>query len=139
MINDQPKKPHPHADVLRAIADGRSSEIECRQMSDDAWGSWLKYAIYAFNPLSHADWQWRIKPKTHLVNGIECPAPLRETPQPMSTVYVAAPAVQDLIVVLFWDDENSNHKRWLERGLIHSTMEAGIFNAHAMLAFKDRP
>jgi hypothetical protein len=48
-------KPHKHADVLRAIADGREVQYQ------DECGGW-RYPIDA-NPIDQKDWEWRVKPE----------------------------------------------------------------------------
>ena len=48
--------PHPHAEVLRAIADGK--DVECR------WGGredgWMRLLC---NPITDDGWEWRVKPE----------------------------------------------------------------------------
>jgi len=65
---------HKHAEVLRAIADGR--EVEA--LSADGWmqAVWMKVAIDlhrpAFeNPISRPDWEWRVKPS--IIGGHDAP------------------------------------------------------------------
>lgn len=44
---------HKHAEVLRAIADGKEVEFQ------DSSGGW--HATVQFNPLTHPDLSWRVK------------------------------------------------------------------------------
>lgn len=50
-------KPHKHADVLRAIADGK--EVQWR---DTPLGPWFD-ETGPLNPLAHAHLEWRVKPE----------------------------------------------------------------------------
>lgn len=136
-MNTKELKPHLHADVLRAIADGHLSDIECRHLPEDQWFSWSECLTTTFNPITYAHWQWRVKPKTHWINGIECPAPLKALPKDGSPVFVADPCWLDRYSEL--PMENVHAVRLLNLGLAHSTKDAAIANAKAMLAFKDAP
>ncbi len=49
-------KPHKHADILRAIADGK--EVQCRFPGKH---SFFTPALH--NPVSHPDLEWRVKPE----------------------------------------------------------------------------
>lgn len=61
--------PHPDADKLRAIADGK-------QMQGEGYGTkWMDIpAQIALRLLSHAK-PCRIKPEFIVINGVECPKP----------------------------------------------------------------
>lgn len=55
-------KEHKHAEILRAIADGR--EVEYRQ-AQEVWKAPQKNgdgSTYE-NPVLHTEWEWRIKPE----------------------------------------------------------------------------
>ena len=61
--------PHKHADILRAIADGK--RIQHRPNS--GWG----WADADLETLIHAPkGEFRIAPETIVINGVECPKPL---------------------------------------------------------------
>ena len=51
--------PHPHAEVLRAIADGK--EVECKLPNAHDWVNTVGYRFC--NPLSEPTWHWRVKPE----------------------------------------------------------------------------
>lgn len=53
-------KEHRHAEVLRAIADGREVEI----LKD---GEWIRLEPRYVNPISYSERQWRVKPKPPIV------------------------------------------------------------------------
>ncbi len=49
---------HKHAEVLRAIADGKA--VDWKQ-SDFNWNTCNN--VHVFNPLNHSELEWRIKPE----------------------------------------------------------------------------
>ena len=64
--------PHKHAEILRAIADGK--KIECRINHRGHHGVWLEANLHDVcnDP---GDMEYRIAPETITVNGVECPKP----------------------------------------------------------------
>ena len=50
--------PHKHAEVLRAIADGK--EV---QFKGEYSGEWLETKYVNLNPITHPDLEWRVKPE----------------------------------------------------------------------------
>jgi len=64
--------PHPHADILTAIAKDKDVRIERLNTSL----TWVPSDINTV--FNYPDDQFRIKPVTIMVNGVECPAPLPE-------------------------------------------------------------
>lgn len=68
--------PHKHADILRAIADGK--KIECRIYQSKRVGNWREANLQDVcnNP---GDMEYRIAPETVTVNGVECPKPNQES------------------------------------------------------------
>ena len=46
--------PHKHADILRAIADGKEGQYKVK-------GMWWTSNYY--NPITHPDLEWRVKPE----------------------------------------------------------------------------
>ena len=61
--------PHKHADILRAIADGK--KIEVKGIIDGRWCS-ASLHVLANSP---SDTEFRIVPETVTINGVECPKP----------------------------------------------------------------
>ena len=83
--------PHPNADLLRAIADGKQmQELDFTGINHP--GNWCDCdADRALNRISRGVEQYvRIKPETVTINGIECPAPMRVAPaaQPPAGIWV---------------------------------------------------
>lgn len=79
----------------------------------------------------HEDDLFMLK-KTHTVNGFEVPAPMREAPEKQQKYYVPYPAGIVFCDYFYWIAD-ANDIRMLERGLAHSTPEAAIANAKAMI------
>lgn len=69
--------PHKHAETLRAIADGIA--VQFRNVASKDCEDWCTWSDGCDSPLSpHGDsFEWRIKPATLTINGVECPAPTR--------------------------------------------------------------
>ena len=61
--------PHPHANILRAIADGK--RIQGRLNSSVPWVD-----AELINLAQEPECQFRIAPETVMVNGVECPKPV---------------------------------------------------------------
>ena len=60
-------KPHPHADILRAIADGKKVEL----LTQTGWCSTGLTQV-----ANYPESTFRIAPETVLINGVECPKPV---------------------------------------------------------------
>lgn len=73
-----------------------------------------------------------IKPKTMLVNGFEVPEPMRLAPRYRSKCYSPGVNNDNFVLEDHWIGDDLCHRR-LSRGLIHSTKEAAIAHAKAML------
>lgn len=76
--------------------------------------------------------KYRIKPRTITVNGFEVPEPMRETPEIGSQYWIATTTSQSLAGDVVWDADIAD-LLWLSRGICHSTKEAAIAHAKAML------
>lgn len=74
-------KPHPQAEILRAIADGEDIEA----FYDGGW-HYVK-PVSAIKYLGGDMYPLRIKPKVININGIEVPEPMREMPPEGISVY----------------------------------------------------
>ena len=121
--------PHKHAEVLRQIADGVPlSEFEVR----GAGGPHLTWMTLAFADFHVRPdfWEVRRKPQHIMVNGFKVPKPLDVMPV-YSDVYAASPSSSS-----FYATGNSKYE-WsriqIARGILHSTPEAAIAHAKAML------
>ena len=61
---------HKHAEVLRAIADGREVQVKIlNEWTDSLIGTPFVKKI-ATDPISHPDLEWRVKPKPPIVQEV---------------------------------------------------------------------
>ena len=112
------------APIIAAAAEGKV--VQC--LSSD--GSWSDSAG-AFTSLC----KYRVKPeepKTIKVNGFDVPEPMRDEPAENATYAVAQPSEGDYYNEFSWGG-CPLETNWLQRGLLHSTKEAAVAHAKAML------
>ena len=125
-------KPHPHAEILRAIADGVPlSEFEATSNGR----SWFNVKDAKMTDWFFSDpqqWQVRRKQRTHVVNGFTVPAPMDKESEEGARYYSATPDAIEFFNDRPWDGGNYD-KRVFSRGLCFATKEAAIANAKAML------
>jgi hypothetical protein len=130
-------KPHPHA----ALAIQYWTEAA---MDSEAWRNW------DYKPHDEDEWtpcsippnfspknQFRRRPRTINLNGIDVPEPLRVAPEIGSEVFAAvltAACPTYTAHPLAWRGDASHHL-WLKYGLIHLTREAAETHARALLSF----
>ena len=80
--------------------------------------------------------KYRIKPeepKTIKVNGFDVPEPMREAPARCTAYYLACPTDSEYYNYVRWSSGDLQERHWLSRGMLHSTKEAAIAHAKAML------
>jgi hypothetical protein len=119
--------PHPHAEVLRAIADG----VPLSEFELTLGGGYRK--------MINLDWFWeptqyaiRRKPQYIMVNGFKVPKPLDVAPSDDAEYFIVALLDEDLHDCFRWYGTDKEC-RWLDRKVIHATKEAAIAHAKAML------
>lgn len=88
------------------------------------------------HPLWLIDTQYRRKPRTITINGREVPEPMREEPERGPVYYVVDVTARNMTCSDIWRGHDYD-KRWLSRGLCHSTKEAAIAHAEALLSFME--
>lgn len=81
--------------------------------------------------------KYRVKPKTILVNGFEVPEPMREAPNDGVKYFFPNLSYNDYFWSYGWDNDDVD-VRMLERGLCHTTKEAAIAHAKAMLGINPK-
>lgn len=121
-------KRHPHAEVIIAWAEGKT-------VQQSMHGVW--HDVKSDCPMFHLNWDYRIKPEQVQVitcNGVVI-TPMTETPAYGDTYYVATPQRTDLYSYELWRDD-SDDKRFFERGLVHKTAKSAREHALAMLNTK---
>ena len=123
---------HSHAHILRWIADGK----QVQQKYKIGWETQSagRTLLSLINNV-HPDY-FRLVPKTHFINGVECPAPETEALECGAIYWTPSLSERVFYASYIWDDDAVDH-RLLSCGLIHLTKEAAIENCKAMLAFKE--
>ena len=129
-------RPHPHAASMLLYAQDAAE-------TDKPWERWeFKGSNNGFNGcLKHPEWhenfEYRRKPRTITVNGIEVPEPIREEPK-MGEKFFLVNLVSPTLVTAFPWSNHSYDTEWLNKGLLHFTEEAAIAHAKALLAPSQR-
>lgn len=121
-------KPHPQAEILRAIADGKTVQI--RHEDDDAWWEPTD-ALGYINSDKH---KFRIKPETITINGIEVPAPVREPLNRGQTYWLVRCCSTVGSESQTWHGAPQDFL-WLKNGLIHLHHKNADAHTEALLSF----
>lgn len=129
------KVPHPHAESMLLYAqDAMETDKpwERWQFKHQSEVNWRSDAGANFSWLVNYD--YRRKPRTILINGIEVPEPVREVLASNQKFFYPCLDHEDLVQVDRWFCyEEDQHK--LEQGLIHLTEENARKHAFALLSF----
>ena len=129
--------PHPHKDILIAIANGlKTNELEVKHHQWQEWQNGNDYSSW-MNPPTAGNWQVRLIPKTMLFNRQQLPVPMETTPEEGTIVYVPAPSLDQKYTFMVWRN-SSWQEKILAQGLVHSTKEAAIEWANAMIPFNNK-
>ena len=123
--------PHPQADLLRAIADGKQMQGRVPEDGCDWFDIYPDQAIGAI--ASDYSMKVRIKPETVLINGIKCPAPMRVEPKMGSRYYAPTPTREAKFIQWGWSNDASD-QRFFAEGLCFATAEDAAAAAWAMIA-----
>lgn len=130
MSNNQ--KGHPHAESMLLYA---QDALE----TDKPWERWEvkradreNWLNMSNHPAWISDYNYRRKPQTILVNGIEVPEPVRKPLKESETYWLAVPTNRNRAVSIVWIDDKDDEYA-LQCGLIHLTKEAAVLHAEAML------
>lgn len=110
--------------IVQAAANGM--DVQCQNLM----GS-MKWYTKSYPDLS-GDCEYRIKPRTITVNGFEVPEPMQEAPEIGVEYWIAAPAFEDYCERVNWS-ASAYGKRYIDRGLCHSSRNSAIAHAKAML------
>jgi hypothetical protein len=121
--------PHPQADILIAIARGKTVQMRNALRESKIWHD----EPTPFEYLSDDRFEWRIKPETITINGHEVPAPVRESSPDVEYWCVDLNSKMRAHRNDFYGDETQ--ERCLKLGLVHLTQEAAIAHAEALLSF----
>lgn len=130
MSNNQ--KSHPHAESMLLYAQDAFE-------TDKPWEKWEVKRVDRENWLNMSDhpawiagYEYRRKPKTILVNGIEVPEPVRKPLKESETYWLAVPTNPRRAFSTVWIN-NEDDEYFLRSGLVHLTKEAAVLHVEAML------
>ncbi len=124
-------KQHPHAEFLRALADGepldafeamsRSSDDECRSVA-----GWIaQISLYPDR------WQVRRKPRKIKIGDMEIDPPMRVAP-PAGTKYWKVVPTNHAADEIDWRGDALD-RIWLDSGMCHATKEAAEAHRRALI------
>jgi hypothetical protein len=120
---------HKHAEVLKAIADGKA--VQYRYSRHLEWSLFLGDFADS-NPLNAPNFEWRVAPETLMIADMEVPKPCREV-LPFDTVYYyPLLSHSELHTDAYWAGDRYD-MHMLAAGLIHRTREAAITHAKALI------
>ena len=136
---DSEKLPVPYKEIsfkhiINAISDGKIVEVEkFDQMGNPVWATIS--GIISINELNQLkDNRFRQAIPTINIGGYSVPKPLTEAPDEDLEMYI--PNVLNYLLYFSsrWNSESLAHQKWLKLGMIHSTKEAAIAHAKALIA-----
>ena len=130
---------HPHANLLRAIANGSlaaAEEFECFRTgwSDQRWIPASRY-LGAIMVEPHL-WQVRRKSRTIKIGDVEVQAGITEEPKHHTRIWVADPSYEEFVFSDVWIGIDDDELR-LQRGLVHLTQEPAIEMGRALAALTE--
>ena len=123
---------HPYADILIAIANGENIQIQHYDNLAE-WDNVDYQTVLSHIYSDKGTGCIRIKPKTIMINGYEVPEPLKVKPEE-DTYYFFPVLDDDMCGSSIWINHKVDVKR-LKDGILHSTKEAAIKHAEALLSF----
>lgn len=118
--------PHPQADILRAIAQGK--KMQRLRVATDEW----EHSEFPLNDMVNG-YELRIKPETMTLAGHEFPEPVRE-PLTLGQQYWIARIEGDTLVDTYRWAYHRLDECYLQRGLIQLTETGAIAQARAIIA-----
>ncbi len=125
-----------HAELMAQYAeDARETETPWERW-EMITPDWLKWEQMSGSPSWHKEHQYRRKPRAITINGRKVPEPMREAPKVGEKVYLASIDVGFKFNSITWEGDGID-RRLLSRGLVHSTEEAAIAHAEALLSFTE--
>lgn len=112
---------------------------ECVELKPVNVGSWetmtnekASHILRTGNPSPIGGWEYRIKPRTVVCNGVEVPAPESVAPDPGAKYYVPMPHLDVKCARYDWEDDDVD-VRHLTHGIVYLREEDAIARAKAML------
>jgi len=123
-------------EALIAHLQGQKVEV-CGVSTNPPWKPFMEYhgnvsMKYVDDPDFAGACEYRLAPRTILVNGVEVPSPEKVSPEVGATYYVPDQSEESLAYGFSWGDDEMD-ARFLERGLVYLDKESAIARAKAML------
>ena len=124
-------KGHRHATLMAEYARIAAEHKEPWKFIEwlDADGKWNGAKTH---PVWDLDTEYRLKPRTIRIGEIDVPEPMRGAPEFGSVYFVADPITSKTAVKSKWDDCRTD-RLCLDHGLCHTTEEAAIAHAKALI------
>ncbi|KLU13980.1 hypothetical protein [Xenorhabdus griffiniae] len=125
---------HIHADLITQYAQIAQTDNEpwrhfqCKTLTNNDWDDCITPIAFWF------DREYRLKPRTIKIGGIEVPEPVRG-PLVIGTEYYT-PAINSISLYanrVTWGNDTCDIE-WLQRGLIHLDRESAELHARALIA-----
>ena len=124
---------HIHAEKMEQYAEDAKTNPEPWKLWEFYRPSLGEWNPAIGNPMWANDIKYRRKPRT--INSIEVPEPLRVAPAGGTKVWIPSLSCKDKCHARTWRYDNNQWELELERGLVHTTREAAIAHAEALLSF----
>lgn len=122
--------PHPQADILRAIADGKTIQVRAAFDPEDGWDD----SVMPLKFIGVDGYCLRIKSETININGHEVPCPVMEPLENGDSYFVVTRLEPCGVRCLYWTSGPID-LQMLELGLVHLTQAAAIAHVNALLSF----
>lgn len=133
-MSDQYSQELSFDDAITAIFAGKIVEVKrCDLSTHPAWVPISGVTtINQLNQLKNN--RFRQVTPTINIGGHSVPKPLTAPPEDGTEIYIVT-ILNELFYFYFqWDGESCAHQRWLKLGMVHSTKEAAIAHAKALIA-----
>ena len=112
--------------IVQAAANGEPIEV----MKSDGWGAKAEHLGFTMYDTYH------IKPKTIRIGEYDVPEPMREMPARGTTHYVVDTVTPNSPRKYIWACATVNIG-WFNHGIIHSTRDAAVLHAKALLSLTE--
>lgn len=121
------------------IAHLQGEKVECKA-TDSKWSDFVgcfgHISMDKLRDLAYVGWEFRLAPRTIIVNGVEAPAPEKEAPEDDLVYYTPAFEQEELYDGLCWNGAKVDINL-LTNGLVYLNKEDAIARAKAMLITKE--
>lgn len=126
------KEAHKYADALRWLADGEQVQARMKNAQFADFPRDFSIASSESVLLGEPGWQFRIKPRTVMCNGVEVPAPESVAPEHGGRYCIPVPHASEKFSCFNWNDDRVDNG-YLSEGIVYLREEDAIARAKAML------